>query len=197
MKHVIIDVETLGVAEKSIILQIAAAIHDTANKDTFLESLKFKNWKLQARPQAQHGRVVCEDTLKWWKTQPHEVQVQAFIPNKNDIDPEIACQELEDWLLENGFDKRKDFIWQRGSKDQDWICSLMMDCGWIGWKLPLSFHRVRDIRTCVDVLGHSEKLNGYPDNTEELRAQIPGYKQHDAESDIKLELLILRQCGIL
>lgn len=196
MKHLVIDVESMGIEEKSVILQISAAIHDTDNKETMFESLKFRNWKIQAKPQTEFGRTVDADTLKWWKEQPHEVQLKSLIPSKDDVDPEAACQELEDWLKECGF-TNKDFIWQRGSKDQDWICSLMTDCGWIGWKLPLKFYRVRDIRTCVDVLGHSTKLNGYPDNVDELRAQVPGYKQHDAESDIKLELLILNQCGIL
>lgn len=197
MKHLIIDLETIGVAENSVVLQIAAALHDTANKETFLESLQFRSWKLNAKVQAESGRKVEADTLKWWKTQPHEVQLKSLIPSKADMDPEAACQEFCDWLKENGFDKKKDLIWQRGSKDQDWLCSLMLDCGWIGDTLPISFSRVRDIRTCVDVLGWSEKLNGYPDNTEELRAAVPGYKQHDAESDLKFELLVLRQCGIL
>lgn len=196
MKHLIIDVETLGVAETSVILQIAAAIHDTVNKETMFESLKFRTWKIQAKQQVEFGRTVAQDTLTWWKTQPLEVQKLALIPSEADVDPEVACEELAEWLTECKFTTR-DMIWQRGSKDQDWISSLMMDCGWMDSKLPLKFYRVRDIRTCVDVLGHSEKLNGYPDNLEELRALVPGYKQHDALSDIKLELLILRQCGIL
>lgn len=197
MKHLIIDVETLAVAEKAVVLQIAAALHDSENKETMFESLSFRNWKLEVKSQSEHGRVVERETLEWWKTQPIEVQRQALIPNNSDVDPEAALVEFEDWLISKSFNKYKDFIWQRGSKDQDWVCSLMRDCGWIPYKLPISFHRVRDIRTCVDVLGQSSKLNGYPDNTDELRGMVPDYKQHDAMSDIKLELLILRQCGIL
>ena len=197
MKHLIIDVETMGVAENSVILQISCALHDTANKDKMFEKLQFRNWKLKAKPQTEFGRKVDADTLKWWKDQPHEVQVKSLIPSKDDIDPEVACQEFEDWLKAEGFNKKSDIIWQRGSKDQDWITSLMLDCGWIPFTLPINFGRVRDIRTCVDVLGWSEKLNGYPDNVDELRTQVPGYKQHDALSDIQLELLILRQCEIL
>lgn len=197
MQHLIIDVETMGIAEDSVILQISAALHNTENKEQMFEKLQFRNWKLQAKPQTQFGRKVDADTLKWWKDQPHEVQLKSLIPSKDDVDPEVAIQELEDWLKENGFNKKTDVIWQRGSKDQDWICSLASNCGWIAQQMPISYHRVRDIRTCVDVLGWSTKLNGYPDNADELRAQVPGYKQHDAESDIKLELLILRQCEIL
>lgn len=197
MKHLIIDVESMSVAEKGVILQISAALHNSANKDDMFEKLSFRNWKIAAKPQTEFGREVDADTLKWWKEQPHEVQLKSLIPSKNDVDPEVACEEFEEWLKEQGFNKRSDMIWQRGSKDQDWICSLFADCGWISSQMPIAFYRVRDIRTAVDVLGWSEKLNGYPDNADELRAQVPDYKQHDAESDIKLELLILRQCGIL
>jgi hypothetical protein len=197
MKHLIIDCETLAIHEDAVILQITAALHDTANHDTLLESLQIKNYKLNAKIQHEHGRKIDPDTVKWWKEQHIDVQRQSFIPSPDDIDPEVALTDMEEWLKENKFDKYKDFVWQRGSKDCDWLTSLYMDCGW-AWKMvPVGWHKVRDLRTVVDVLGMSSKLNGYPDNTEELRAQIPGYKQHDAQSDVRFEVLVLREAGIL
>lgn len=197
MKHLIIDLETLATHQDAVVLQITAAMHDTENKDTLLESLDFKNYKLNAKVQHEHGRRVDPDTIKWWKEQHIDVQRQSFIPTKDDLDPEVALTDFEEWLKSSGFSKRNDFIWQRGSKDTDWLVSLMQDCGWAWSQVPLSYGRVRDIRTVVDVLGMSSRLNGYPDNTEELRAQIPDYKQHDAMSDVRFEVLVLREAGIL
>lgn len=197
MKHLVIDCETLATHQDAVILQITAALHDTVNKDTLLDSLKIKNYKLNAKVQHEFGRKVDPDTIKWWREQHIEVQKQSFIPLPSDEDPEVALTDFEEWLKEEGFDKYKDFIWQRGSMDTDWLISLFQSCGWVWNQVPLKYHRVRDIRTLVDVLGMSEKLNGYPTNSEELRAQIPNYRQHDALSDVKFEVLVLREAGIL
>jgi hypothetical protein len=197
MNHLIIDCETLSTHQDAVILQITAALHNTDNKDSLFENLQIRNYKLNAKLQHEHGRKVDPETIKWWKEQHVDVQKQSFIPSVNDIEAEFALQDFEDWLKANKYDKRKDFVWQRGSKDADWLTSLFMDCGWIHAQLPFSWGKVRDIRTVVDVLGMSSKLNGYPDNTEELRAQIPGYKQHDAVSDVKFEILVLHEAGIL
>jgi hypothetical protein len=194
--HLIIDVETMATHQDAVILQITAAMHNTRNKDTLFESLDIKNYKLQAKPQADYGRRVDPDTIRWWREQHIDVQKQAFIPHPDDLDPEEALTDFAEWLKSHKFNKYEDFIWQRGSMDTDWIVSLFQSCGWAWKQVPLPFHRVRDIRTCVDVLGMSSKLNGYPDNTEELRAQIPGYKQHDALSDVKFEILTLHEAGI-
>jgi hypothetical protein len=197
MNHLIIDVETLSIHQDAVILQFTAALHNTDNRDTLLESLQIKNYKLQAKHQVDIGRRVDPDTVKWWREQHMDVQKQSFIPAPTDLFPEVALTDFEEWLKENKFDKRNDFIWQRGSKDNDWLTSLFLDYGWIFKQIPLQYNKVRDIRTVVDILGMSSKLNGYPDNTEELRAQIPGYKQHDAVSDVKFETLVLRDAGIL
>jgi hypothetical protein len=197
MKHLIIDLETLATHQDAVILQITAAMHDTADRDTLLDTLKFKNYKLNAKVQHEHGRRVDPDTIKWWKEQHVDVQRQSFIPHKDDLEPEVALTDFEEWLKSEGFNKHKDFIWQRGSKDSDWLTSLFLDCGWVFKQIPIQYNRVRDIRTVVDVLGMSSRLNGYPDNTEELRAQIPDYKQHDAVSDVRFEVLVLREAGIL
>jgi hypothetical protein len=196
MNHLIIDVETLATHQDAVILQLTAAMHKTANKETLLQSLDIKNYKLQAKVQTEYGRKVDPETVKWWREQHIDVQRQAFIPSAIDLDPEVALTDFADWLKSHKFNKYEDFIWQRGSMDTDWIVSLFQSCGWAWKQVPLPYHRVRDIRTTVDVLGMSSKLNGYPDNVEELRAQIEGYKQHDARSDVMLEVLTLRDAGI-
>jgi hypothetical protein len=202
MKHLIIDVETMGIHEESVILQWTAALYDTKDQgddpDALLEHVKIFDIKLNAKLQVEYGRKVDQDALKFWKSQPHEVQLQSLIPNaEKDVDPEIACQMFEDWLKENGFNKKTDMVWQRGTQDILWLTSIFQSCGWIFEKLPFAWYRVRDIRTAVDVLGLSTKLNGYPDCTEDLRSMVPNYKQHDARSDVLFECCVLRLAGII
>lgn len=191
MKHLIIDVETLGIDSKAVVLQFVAAIYDGTTKE-----ISIRNWKLDAMQQKQFGRTIDPETMKWWQQQNIEAQKMALIPSADDVDPEVAMTEFEEWLGAQKF-TRNDLIWQRGSMDHDWLASLFMDCGWLAEKLPIKFYRVRDIRTAVDVLGCSSKLNGYPDNTDEIKAKIPGYKQHDAKSDVIFEIAVLREIGLL
>lgn len=196
MKHLIVDVETLGIHEDSVVLQVTAAMFDPEKPGEFFDKLFIKNWKLNAKMQVK-SRKVDRDTLKFWEEQPIEVQRAAVIPHKDDIEPEIFCDEMTEWINSFKYNKRADMFWQRGSKDSDWLTSLFMMNGYEFNQMPWSWGRIREIRTAVDVLGQSSKLNGYPDNVDELRDMIPGYKRHDSESDVRLEALILFQVGIL
>ena len=193
MKSLIIDLETLGIAQKSVILQITAAIVDSD-----LSSTETFNAKLDAKAQALTGRTIEKSTLSWWESQNEEAKRRAFYPNKElDLLPIDALDAFIEFLKQNKFNAEKCFVWQRGDKDSLWLTDLFMDNGWIFDKIPFKWWKVRDIRTCVDVLGQSSRLNGYPDNSEDLIAQIPGYAKHDAISDVNLEVLILKQCGVI
>lgn len=196
MKHLIVDVETLGIHEDSVVLQVTAAMYDPDRKGELFDKVEIKNWKLNAKLQAR-SRKVDKDTLKFWEEQPKEVQKAALIPHSDDVEPEVFCDEMADWIRSFKYEKKSDMFWQRGTKDSDWLTSLFMMNGWEFGQMPWSWGRIRDIRTCVDVLGMSTKLNGYPDNIDELRDMVPNYRRHDSESDVKLELLILYQAGIL
>ena len=202
MKHLIIDCETLGTPDNSVVLEFTAGLVD-ASKSTepdvlFSDNLKIISYKLDVAPQAAVGRLVDKGTLEWWKSQPPELRKKVLVPNPAiDRNPEGALDGFADWLRENKFDKRRDYVWQRGSKDSDWLTSLMLDFGYKADNLPIMWWRVRELRTAVDVLGISSKLNGYPDEVDELRAMIPGYTQHDSRSDVMLEALILKRAGLI
>lgn len=202
MKHLLIDVETLGIHEDSIILQFTGMMYNTQPEpeetiDAFLENCSMIDLKLSVADQRRLGRRIDPSTVQWWSNQPTAVQQHVFIPKADDLPADEAMSQFDIWLKDNNFNKKRDTIWQRGTKDTDWMSSLFMTCGWIFDQIPLGWYRVRDIRSAVDVLGQSTKLNGYPDNVDELRSMIPDYKQHDSKSDIMLEALILRQAGVI
>lgn len=202
MKHLLIDVETLGIHEESVVLQFTGLMYNKPETEEetieeFISNFSMIDLKLSVVDQRRLGRKIDPDTVKWWSNQPTAVQQHVFIPREDDLPADEAMTRFDDWLRQNKFNKKQDTIWQRGTKDTDWLSSLFMTCGWIFDQIPLGWYRVRDLRTAVDVLGQSSKLNGYPDNVDELRQMIPGYKQHDSKSDILLEALILRQAGVL
>ncbi len=202
MNHLLIDVETLGIHEDSIVLQFTAMMYKVQDEpeetlEQFVNNCSVFEAKLSVADQRRLGRKIDPDTVKWWSDQPTAVQQHVFVPKDTDLPADEAMSAFDSWLTENKFVKKRDTIWQRGTQDVLWLTSLFMSCGWIFSQVPLAWFRVRDLRTVVDVLGMSSKLNGYPDNVDELRAMIPGYKQHDSRSDIMLEALILRQAGVL
>jgi len=201
MKHLLIDVETLGIHEDSVVLQFTALMYkgagDEESIDAFLGNCDILDLKLSVEDQRRYGRKIDKDTVQWWSNQPSAVQKHVFVPSKDDLPLDEAMTRLETWLKDQKFNKRSDTIWQRGDRDTNWLSSCFMSAGWIFDQIPLGWFRVRDLRTAVDVLGASSKLNGYPDNVDELRAMIPGYQQHDSRSDIILESVILRQLGVL
>ena len=170
MKHLLIDVETLGIHEDSVVLQFTGLMYfpqaePEETVEAFLENCSMIDLKLSVEDQRRLGRKIDQGTVKWWSEQPTSVQQTVFIPSADDLPADEAMTRLDTWLAEHKFEKRKDTIWQRGTKDCDWLTSLFMTCGWIFDKVPLGWYKVRDIRSAVDLFGHSTKLNVYPQNT--------------------------------
>lgn len=202
MKNLLYDVETLATHEDAVLLQFTALMYNgDGNEETaeeFINNCAIFDVKLDVNDQAKRGRRIDAETVDWWGSQPSAVQKEVLLPNPAvDLPLDEAMSRFETWLQEQKFDKKNDTIWQRGDRDTAWIISAFMTAGWVPQQLPLAWFRVRDLRTAVDVMGASSKLNGYPDNVDELKALIPGFQKHNSKSDIILEAFILRQLGVL
>ena len=196
MKHLIIDAETMSTREFAMVLELSAVIVDQLDSRPILQLPTFR---VKFKASAQTNRHVDPNTVAWWKQQDPAVQQAVLRPSAEDVDPEEGLEAFVRWLEQNKFDKRYDLVWQRGDRDWAWIHSLLLDCGWTDDQkfLPIAWNRIRDLRTAVDVSGISSKINGYPDNVEELKSRIPGFKKHDSLCDVLLEVLILREAGVL
>ena len=198
MRHIVLDIETLSSFENAVVLQITAAmlpnIEEIESENDLFKEMPFINLKLEAASQLKRGRHVSKSTLEWWKSQGEEAKIAAFYPHVTDIDPVDAMDMFENWLEEIGYDPNNTVIWQRGSKDVDWLVSFWHA---YGREFPMPWWKVRDVRTAVDVKGASSKFNGYPDITRDLVKMIPGYKMHDALSDVRLAALTLIHIGVV
>ena len=99
-----IDIETLAIGPDACVLTIGAIKFDPFTKvaphtDFYV--------RLDADEQLDKGRTVREDTLKWWNTQPQEIQDEAFNPVGR-LSVEDTLMKLNKYLV--GVDK----IWCQG-----------------------------------------------------------------------------------
>lgn len=93
MKHVMIDLETLGISADSVFLSIAAVQFDLRG-NTDQEFLM--NVELESALKA--GRTISPGTLQWWLTQRPEIMNKMF---NNPTPLEYALEELGRFLLVN------------------------------------------------------------------------------------------------
>lgn len=198
-KNAVIDLETLGIADRSIILQITIAVCTVDDPmSRLLSDDNILDLKIAVEPQKTAGRIIDPDTVAWWNRQDKALRNRIILPSQRDIHPREVYGKIKSFLEAKGYDRENDFVWQRGSKDIDWLTSFLEDFGTKFQDIPFSWSKVRDIRTAVDVLGASSRLDGRPDGlTKMIQENIKDYIQHDAKCDVKENILVLQNLGIM
>ena len=73
--HGMIDLETLGTTQDSVVLTIGAAKFSPFNTNEPTDKLYLK---LDTSDQVEKGRIIDEGTLKWWGQQDEEVRKDTF-----------------------------------------------------------------------------------------------------------------------
>lgn len=158
MKHVMVDLETLGTTADAVIMSVGAVRFnlDTGeiSDDGFYRSVSIEsNLELKRR--------VSEDTLIWWLKQPVAAQ-NVFHETKETL--ETALQELSDWI---GDDKAT--LWSNGADfDLPMLAHAYTQCH---IEVPWKFWNTRCYRTYKNLPG-----------AKEIRAEAIGVK-HNALSD--------------
>lgn len=162
-KNIIFDIETLGTAQNTCILTLAAIPFDLNTRDSFDELLDRGFYcKLDVKDQMKNGRTYDEKTLKWWKEQSLEARQMNLLPTEQDLLPAEALTKLNNFI-EPLYDENT-ILWCRGldfdKPKLEHIYSqyeIEMFLRWWKW---------RDIRTFVDCLTGS--IDGkYPFKTPE------------------------------
>ena len=194
-KNAIIDCETLSTDSKAIILQIAVGV---IGDDQPISKMKLESWKLDVPCQNAEGRVVDKGTMAFWSKHP-EMFKKLSTPSSKDQHPAVAVKEIAEFLKDRGFDKNS-FLWQRGSKDFEWLASLAQSFDSLDiLDSTVNWWQTRDVRTAVDVLGFSTACNGYMD-AKHIPAELSAllmHQDHDAMSDIVRDTIFLRVAGVI
>ena len=169
---IMLDVETLGVGNSPVLLQIAAIPFDIETGETFAGFNQFINPKSCIKS----GLEIDSGTVKFWLNEDLEAIQKvliAAIESEDSLDIVLSMFSIFVERVEN-FHKKKVRVWGNGVlADNKWIESAYIK---LGKKLPWKYNANSDVRTLVD-LG-KRLLDIDPKNTIEFTGT-----KHDAIDD--------------
>jgi hypothetical protein len=202
VKQLIFDIETMGTESQSVMLCASFLVYDLLEDATTpvaeLED-RIRTFKLNVAEQIQDGGVIEPSTVEWWGEQlvesPHLNEL--LHPQEYDLTMEEFAEQLEEWLKAEGYDKRNDWAWQRGTLDITVVDSIMKRTGRYDYDRPIFWWKIREIRTLIDILGAGRtRLNGYVDGIRErVEEFIPHFTKHNPAHDILMEVVQMREVG--
>jgi hypothetical protein len=159
--HLMIDIEGLATTPDATILTVAAQ-----EFDPFRRGYLNKNFYARISLESQESRVIDDNTINWWSSQPEAAQAEAFA-----VDDRISLDHALDDLHKICW--HADFIWMNGptydatilehaykslNKHIPWqyykirdvrsVCGLWPDCP----KPPTSHHALEDCKRQIDML---------------------------------------------
>lgn len=186
IENFIIDVETLGTQDKSVVLSVAILHFDTTNSDITYEQLvdKCLYVKFDALEQKEKGRKVDPKTLEWWQKQPSAVRDLCLKPSKKDVGVVEGIQRIKDYI--SHFSKDEYFVWARGSLDQRVLESLCLD---FDIEPIAPYNMFMDVRTAIRLIKNTSDVKGYC-NLPDMYKNI-GMQAHNPIDDIIRDTLML------
>jgi len=138
---VMIDIETLDVSPKAVVLSVGMCKFHPS--DSSREPFDGAHFKLDIDTQSDKGRVIDDGTISWWATQPKEIQEAAF-SEEGRVSVESCAKDINKYLV--GVNK----IWACGPDfDMVILQSLFTDFGLhCNWK----FWQYMDVRTLFQMM---------------------------------------------
>ena len=140
MKHVMVDLETLGATATAVIMSIGAVKFDLESDkigdDGFYRSITIES-------NLDLSRRIQEDTLLWWLKQP-AAAMQVFHEEK--VELATALEEFSDWI---GTDDH--YMWSNGADfDLPMVAHALSQ---VGIETPWKFWNSRCFRTYKNLPG--------------------------------------------
>lgn len=141
MKHVMIDLETLGTSGRSCILAVGAVCFDL---DTLaVDETEGFYTAISIDSNLQAGRSIDESTLVWWMGQSDAARAVFKQPKMALTD---ALTEFDQWMSDNGDDIK---VWGNGASfDLGMLADAYRSQG---WEAPWKFWNERCVRTYCDL----------------------------------------------
>jgi len=159
MKHIMIDLETLGTNPDAVFLTAGLVRFniETGEASEFGRELIHINMKSSL----DAGRKVNADTIQWWFNQSKEAQ-QALFDEQAEISLEAALHKINKFVLHTNPNEKSEtsynrecYVWSNGSNFD--IAILQNAYQHYNLKIPWQFWNIRDVRTLVDLA--SDKVN--------------------------------------
>lgn len=163
MSHVMLDLETLGTAQGSIILSIGAAVFFPQGKghtETFyrnIDPVASKNLGFTTDP----------ETVAWWQKQSEEAKESLV---KDRIPPDQALADFSKFFYQVGGEQ----LWCQGANFDEPMLSKAYKI--LGRSIPWKFFNVRDTRTVYDICRFDtrslKRLGTYHNALDDCKYQI-------------------------
>lgn len=184
----VIDIETLGVSDDSIVLSIGVVIADVQQDLSFAELVNSGLYlKVDVSEQQLAGRITDESTVKWWMSQGDAAK-RVLAKKKTDVPVEEVVPHMLTYFEKTGYNAEKNTWWSRGPLDCRVLSNFFLKTSSFYDETlrnpdnhPLKFWMWRDIRTALEILtdsayGKDHALQSYP-------GMIPHNALHDAACD--------------
>lgn len=153
-KHVMVDIETLGLVPGSVILSVGAVKFDLGisrvqSREEIAQNAFYEVLSLESS--IDDGFEVDGDTLKWWMRQSKEAQEEAFdVKGERSSLPYDVLQRLTSW-----FDKDA-YIWGNGANYD--VVLLESYYQKFGITPPWNFRNIRCFRTLKNTNSYDKAL---------------------------------------
>tara|TARA_B100001245_G_scaffold1397_1_gene1095 strand:+ start:1175 stop:1783 length:609 start_codon:yes stop_codon:yes gene_type:complete len=180
---VVLDIETLGSVNNSVVLSVGMVAVDSKHDYTFKELIENGYYaKLDVQSQVDSGRKIHKDTVDWWSTQGHEAK-HVLKPLDTDMHWTKLREDMIQWLTKEGVDIHKVRCYSRGSHfDFGILHDLFRITGNATTdELPWRFWNIHDSKTVVLTLLDKDSW--------ELGVEPEGFIHHNALHDAAREYL--------
>jgi len=186
IEQFILDVETLGTSDASIVLS-AAFLHFNVTEDETYEQMVEKTLyiKFDVAEQKEKGRKADKKTLEWWQKQPEYVRSLCLTPSKKDVTVADGIKQIKDYI--NKYAKKEFFVWARGSLDQRVMENL---CQTFELEPIADYNMFMDVRTAIRMTKETSNIRGYcelPEQFKHIQMQA-----HNPIDDVIRDVLMLK-----
>ena len=182
---VVLDIETLGSVNNSVILSVGMVAVDSAHDYTFKELIDDGYYaKLDVKSQVDSGRKIHKDTVDWW-AQQGEAAKHILKPSDKDMHWTKLREDMISWLTKKGVDIHTAKYYSRGSHfDFGILHDLFRITGNASSdELPWRFWNIHDSKTVVLTLLDKDSW--------ELQVEPEGFIHHDCLHDAAREYLYM------
>lgn len=169
--EVMLDLETLSLSKRAVVLSIGAVKFDPATGDVVDEFYR----TLMVDQQTRAGRDISYSTIKFWMDQDQAAKDAAFAQER--VPVEIAVSDFYQWARPSKVTTHGGAIWPRSSsKVRYWANSPQFDA--VIWEtlcqdfgldrmVPWSYRQLADVRTVINESGlrvdeHQPVIPGVP-----------------------------------
>ena len=182
----VLDLETLGSVNNSVILSVGMVAVDSTKDYTFDELIKDGYYaKLDVKSQVDAGRKIHKDTLQWWSEQGEAAQ-HILKPSPKDMHWSKLREDMISWLTDQGVDTHKVKVYSRGSHfDFGLLHDLFRITEGVSQDdLPWRYWNIHDSKTVVfTLLGR---------DVWDMGVEPEGFIHHDCLHDAAREYLTIQ-----